>query len=120
MGNIGELLIQVFVIIIPTIFAFIGSVYYVRVKKTLISKFLFAGAFLLLITWLNIFFVDSYLRKLNPDPFPRTFEYISIGTACLGYIVFFLSFFFLMKSLTKKEKEQKKKNDINNLDNLGK
>lgn len=119
MDNIGEIIIQVFVIIIPTVLAFIGTIKYVRVKKTIISKFLLAGAFLLLMTWLNIFFVDSFLRKTDPMFYSKTFEYISIGTACLGYIVFFVSIFFLLKSLAKKERFKQKENDINNIENLG-
>jgi len=120
MSNLGELLIQIFVFIIPTILAFVGTIYYAKVKKTLISKFLLAGVFLLLITWLNLFFVDSYLKEIDPVAYSKSYEYISIGTVCLGYIVFFISFFFLMKSLSKKERQQEKENGINNIDNLGK
>lgn len=110
-----ELLLVTIILIIPTALAFIASILYVKKKNTIVGKFLLLGSFFMLATFIFTFYI---LPSIHRDDFGYKQEFftLAIVSASIGYISFFVSFFFHIRKILK---DDQKKNGINELDNIG-
>ncbi|MFY0631477.1 MAG: hypothetical protein JXR05_13925 [Flavobacteriaceae bacterium] len=111
-----ELILTTIILIVPNLLALIASIYYVKKKNNLISKFLLAGSFLMFITFCFIFYVMPSLRNNNIIQ-NDDFMVVSLVMASIGYMTFFITFFFHIRKIVKIEKIR---NDKDELENIGK
>ena len=112
----SQLILSTLILIIPSLAAFFASIYYVSKKNNLISKFLLLGSFLICGILNFIVYLMPYLIQENVI----SSEKVMIPTltiASIGFIIFFISFFFHIRKIVKDEKI---KIDINELNNIGK
>jgi len=111
-----ELIISTLVLIIPSLAALFASIYYVIKKNNLISKFLLLGT--ILISGILIFIV--YIMPFLIEENIISSENVMMPTlviASIGFITFFISFFFHILKIVKDEKE---KHIINEFNSIGK
>ena len=107
------------ILIIPSIIALIGIILYANIKKSIVSKLLAGSLFLILSTWMILFVILPLMR--GPNFYPQTsLNAIAIGCGAVGYPIFFISLFILMRKLIKEEREKKLKDSESTIDHIGK
>lgn len=109
----NQLLLVTIILIIPTLIGFIGSVIYVKKKNTIINKALLFGSFLMLATLIMIFYLMPYLSR-NHFGYNSSLQTLVLITGSVGYMTFFVTFFFHTRKIVKEIK-----NDRDELDNIG-
>lgn len=112
--EISQLILTTIILLIPTFLAFVASIYYVKKKNNIVGKFLLLGSFLVLLTWIMLFYVNPYILENYPK-YNNITDTLSMTSGAVGYFTFFISFFYLIRNSLKKEKLKFEKNELNNI-----
>lgn len=109
-----ELFLVSIILIIPTLLAFIASILYVKRKNTIISKFLLLGSFFILATLTFVFYIVPTLTRSGYS-YSNEFLILAVVSGSIGYISFFITFFFHIQKILKEDKLKNDKDELNNI-----